>query len=51
MRVRGGSLVAVKLGLGDMNLQSFMLVEKAVHTFKADEHTMDLVLAGGEFSA
>ena len=49
--VRGGSLVAVKLGLGDMNLQNFMLVEKAVHTFKADEHTMDLVLAGGEFSA
>lgn len=47
--VRAGSLVAVRLDLGDIFLNNFMLVEKAVHTFKLDEHYMDLTLRGGEF--
>lgn len=48
-RVRGGSLVIVKLALGDINVQNYMIVEKAVHTFNESEHFMDLTLRGGEF--
>lgn len=49
VRVRGGSLVIVKMDLGDVKLQNFMLVEKAKHTFKNNEHVMSLTLRGGEF--
>lgn len=49
VRVRGGSLLAVQLALGEQKLENWMLAEKAVHTFKGDEHVMDLVLRGGEF--
>ena len=51
IRVRGGSLVIVKMNLGDVKLQNFMLVEKAKHTFKNNEHLMNLTLRGGEFIA
>lgn len=50
-RVRAGSMVVVNLDLGDMKLKNFMLVEKVKHTFKLDEHFMDLTLRGGEFVA
>lgn len=50
-RVRAGSMVAVNLALGDMSLKNFMLVEKVKHTFRLDEHFMDLTLRGGEFIA
>ena len=50
-RVRAGSMVVVNLALGDINLKNFMLVEKVKHTFKPDEHSMDLTLRGGEFIA
>ncbi len=50
-RVRAGSMVAVNLALGDMKVKSFMLVEKAKHTFGLDSHFMDLTLRGGEFIA
>ena len=50
-RVRAGSMVIVNLGLGDISVQNFMLVEKCVHTFKESEHLMDLTLRGGEFNA
>lgn len=49
--VRAGSLLPVKLELGDVNVQNFMLVEKVQHTFKNDEHTMNLTLKGSGFSA
>ena len=49
--VRAGSLVAVRLNLGDVFVNNFMMVEKAVHTFKTDEHFMDLTLIGGDFTA
>ena len=49
--VRAGSLIAVRLNLGDITVNNFMLVEKAVHTFKLDEHFMDLTLKGGEINA
>lgn len=48
-RVRGGALVIVKLNLGDINVQNYMIVEKAVHTFNESEYFMDLTLRGGEF--
>lgn len=48
-RVRAGSMIVVNLGLGDMNMKNFMLVEKVTHTFKLDQHFMDLTLRGGEF--
>jgi hypothetical protein len=50
-RIRGGSMLIVNLDLGDMGLQNWMLVEKCVHTFKENEHYMDLTLRGGEFIA
>lgn len=49
IRVRAGSMVAVKLYLGDVKVSNFMLVEKVKHTFNLDEHFMDLTLRGGEF--
>lgn len=48
-RVRAGSMIAVRLDLGDVKVNNFMLVEKVKHTFKLDAHFMDLTLRGGEF--
>lgn len=51
-RVRAGCLVPVILNLGDMKLQSYMLVEKCKHEIKDGMHLMDLTLrGGGEFIA
>lgn len=48
IKVRAGSLVIVILDLKDgTKLQQFMLVESCKHTFKANNHTMDLTLKGG----
>ena len=47
-RVRAGSLVMVCLGLGDMKLNHFMLVESCKHIYRQGEHWMDLTLRGGE---
>ena len=44
--VRGGTLIPVKLYLGDTNVNNYMLVEKVKHTFDNDHHTMDLTLEG-----
>ena len=48
-RVRAGSMVVVKLALGDLELKNFMLVERVTHTFRLEEHVMNLTLRGGEF--
>ena len=50
-RVRAGSMVVVNLDLGDIKLKNWMLVEKCKHTYKENEHWMDLTLRGGEFVA
>jgi len=50
-RVRAGSMVLVNLDLGDVKVKNFMLVEKCKHTYKENEHWMDLTLRGGEFVA
>ncbi len=44
--VRGGTLIPVKLNLGDVKVNNYMLVEKVTHTFKNNHHTMDLTLEG-----
>jgi hypothetical protein len=49
LRVRGGSLVAVSLNLGDVIVNSFLLCEKVSHSFKESQHSMDLKLRGGVF--
>lgn len=49
VRVRAGSSVVVKLELGDINIQSYLLVEKVTHKFKQEQHLMDLRLRGGTF--
>lgn len=50
-RVRAGSSVLVSMKLSDMTVQSYLLCEKVVHTFKNEEHTMALTLRGGDFIA
>ena len=49
-RVRAGTSVLVQLDLVDFKLQHWMLVEKAVHRFKKDDHFMDLTLRGGDLN-
>lgn len=50
VRVRGGSSVIVRLTLMDIKIDSFMIVEKAKHTFTNNSHLMDLELKGGVFN-
>lgn len=47
--VRAGKMVIVMLNLGDIEVGNYFLVEKCKHSFKNDEHFMDLTLRGGEF--
>lgn len=44
--VQGGTLIPVMLDLGDVITSNYMLVDKVVHTFTKDLHTMDLTLEG-----
>ncbi len=47
VRARAGARVWVNINLGDIVLDNYMLINKAVHTFTNDIHTMDLELIGG----
>ncbi len=49
IRVRGGTMIVAVLDLGDTKLSNFMLVEQAKHTFKDNEHLMELKLRGNDF--
>lgn len=49
VRCRAGTMPVVQLNLGDVVTSNYMIVEKATHTFKNDQHLMSLVLRGGEF--
>ena len=51
VKIRAGKMVVVQLNLGDIKTSRYMIVEKCKHTFKEDEHTMDLTLIGGDFIA
>jgi len=46
VKVRGGTLIPVKLNLGDIVTNNYMLVEKVTHKFEKDNYTMDLTLEG-----
>lgn len=50
-RVRAGTLLVVVLGLGDINVSNFLLVEQVKHSFKDNEHLMELKLRGDGFVA
>ena len=49
IRVRGGTGLYVNLDLGDIIVNNRMWVEKVKHTFKENEHLMDLTMKGWEF--
>lgn len=51
VRVRAGTMLLVILGLGDMNLSSYLMVEQVKHTFSNEQHVMDLNMRGGTFVA
>lgn len=51
IRVRAGSMVAVALALGDVEIAQKMLVTKVSHTFAHREHRMNLTLRGGVINA
>lgn len=51
VRVCAGSAVVVALNLGDIVTNNYMVVNKVTHTFRGDEHMMELDLIGGEFIA
>lgn len=46
--VRAGTLLVVIMGLGDYNLSNYMLVNQVKHTFKDNQHLMELKLRGGD---
>ena len=49
IRVRAGTLLVVMLGLGDINVSNYLLVEQCKHTFKDGMHLMELKMRGGTF--
>ena len=49
VRCRAGASVVVQLDLDDIKISNYMLIEKATHTFKANEYRMDLTLSDSEF--
>ena len=46
INVRGGTLIPVRLNLGEMQVNNYMLVETVTHIFQDELHTMDLALTG-----
>ena len=44
--VRGGTLIPVRLNLGDVQTNHYMLVDKVTHKFNLDHYTMDLTVSG-----
>ena len=44
-------MIVAKLDLDDIQLNNLMLVEKCKHTFKENEHFMELTLRGGGIDA
>ena len=49
IRVRAGTLLVVMLGLGDINVSNYLMVEQVKHTFRNEQHLMDLNMRGGTF--
>lgn len=51
IRVRAGTSPLIRLNLGDVSVNNYMMVTSATHTFSNGIHTMDLQLEGGTFIA
>lgn len=51
IRVRAGCLLDVDLMLGDMALAGLLTVASVTHVWDGNDHTMELVLEGGDFDA
>lgn len=51
IQVRAGSSLVVNLKLDDLEVNNYMVVERVKHSFRNNEHKMDLTLIGGEFVA
>lgn len=49
IRVRGGSKIYINLNLGDIIANHQMMVESVQHTFKENEHLMDVTMRGWDF--
>ena len=49
IRVRAGTLLVVMLGLGDINVSNYLMVEQVKHTYNNEQHLMDLNMRGGTF--
>lgn len=49
IRVRAGTLLVVMLGLGDINLSNYLMVEQVKHTFSDNQHLMECKMRGGTF--
>ena len=49
--IRAGTVLSVKMKVGDVDIKNFMMVEKASHKWSNGKYVMDLDLSGaGEFS-
>ncbi len=48
-RVRAGTLLVVMLGLGDINVSNYLMVEQVKHSFRNEQHLMELKMRGGTF--
>ena len=51
VEARAGASIVVSLKFADQKLQNYLVIEKAKHTFSNNQHSMDLTLIGGGFSA
>lgn len=49
IRVWAGTLLVVMLGLGDINVSNYLMVEQVKHTFNNEQHLMELKMRGGTF--
>ena len=41
----------ILLNVGDIILQNYLIIQSVKHKFEESNHSMDLVLIGGEFIA
>lgn len=46
VRVRGGSSMYIRLNVGDIMIQNFMIVNKVVHKWEKEKYTMDVEFIG-----
>lgn len=51
IRVRAGVSPLIRLNIGDIIVNNYMVCEKVTHTFSDNQHTMSLDVSGGEFIA